>query len=597
MKVNVKKQPYNSDFFYFDGDDRLVIPSLETVLSKGECISLLGVKGTDVSNVYREFYRLDPLRRVPKDTPRIRCITRDGSFHHAFSTYENFITSDRQFFPVSRKKLMDLCEEARIRFGISFSFRTPLAQLSPSQRIIAELMGVYLSGADYVVCDNLFSLMGIEDREIMIKMVNAMLRQNRSVLYLTTKWEFAVQLASRFIVFSDNSVLGTMDAAEVIRNPQRLIYLISGRSLIDRNDDTSDTANMLSMLYAGAEYLTNNYELNDALTFVTANVNKVLGCASSSIYLLSGDQQSSVHFCDTPAPVLTESFLARFQEHTDGDKLLYASADDVNFPQMFHGSTMGVKSLLAMPIILKGSLCGVLVAHYNTAIIYDEQQFLGMRSFCREIAIIIETSRLMGSSVLLQESNHRIKNNLQVIISLLSVQQLYSQQHRDTNIQDLLESIICRVQNIAAVHEMLISGDGKQHNIDLEELLKGVLHIYQREDIRLVIEAGGILVPHNKATAISMAINELVVNSLKYAFPTPQEDKQILVRCQLEGSWIHIIVEDNGVGLPPHICFKKSASIGFSIIRTLIANDLHGELDIFNTGHGTLANIQIPYLM
>lgn len=595
MKRRTNKQQCGTGFFYFDQDNRLNIPSLELVLDRGECVSALGVKGTDVTNVYQEFYELDPLRRIQKGTPVIRCITRKGSFHHAYSAYENFFTSDQRFFPFSRKKLVEKCEEARARFGISFSFRIPIHQLSPSQRILVELMSVYLSGADYLVCDNLFSLMGIEDREIMIKMVGAMLQQKRSVLYLTTKWEFAVQLASRFIIFSDQSVLGTMDAAEVIQNPQRLVYLISGRSLMDGQSESSNTANMLSMLYAGAEYLTNNYEISDALTFVTANVNKVLACSSSSIYLFSSNRRESFRFCDAPAPVLTETFLAKFAGSTDGDKLLYASADDVSFRQMFLGGTMDMKSLLAMPIILKGNVCGVLVAYYSIPIIYDEQQFLGMRSFCREIAIIIETSRLMGNSVLLQESNHRIKNNLQVIISLLSVQQLYSQSHTSVNIQDLLESIISRVQNIATVHEMLISGDGRQHNIDLEELLQGVLRVYQRQDIRLRIDAPGILVPHNKATSISMTINELVVNSLKYAFPENWEDKRILVQCRLEDGKIRITVEDNGIGLPEDICFKKSTSIGFSIIRTLVNNDLHGVLDVENTGHGTCAHIEIPY--
>lgn len=596
MKTKSRKQPYSSDFFFFDEENNLLIPSLEMTLTKGECVSLLGVKGTDVSHVYKEFYKLDPLRHIPKDTPSIRCITRDGSFHHSFSAYENFFTSDRHFFPYSRKKLIEKCEEAKIRFGISFSFRVPLRQLSHSQRIIVELMGVYLSHCDYLVCDNLFSLMGIEDREAMIKIVNAMLRENRSVLYLTTKWEFAVQLASRFIVFSDQAVLGTMDAAEVMQNPQRLIYLISGRSLMDQQSDNSNTANMLSMLYAGAEYLTNNYELSDALTFVTANVNKVLGCNCSTIYLFSSNRREPFHFSDTTAPVLTENFLTRFVDSTDPDKLFYSSVDDVNFHQMFCGSSMDMKSLLAMPIVLKGSVCGVLVAYYGIPIIYDEQQFLGMRSFCREIAIIIETSRLMGSSVLLQESNHRIKNNLQVIISLLSVQQLYSQQHTSVNVQDLLESIISRVQNIAAVHEMLISEDGRQQNIDLEELLLGVLQIYQHQDIKLYIDAPDILIPHNKATSISMAINELVVNSLKYAFPPEWKDKCVRVLCKLAEGNIHITVEDNGIGLPPHINFQKSTSIGFSIIRTLIANDLHGSLDVVNTGNGTRATIQIPYI-
>ena len=130
----------------------------------------------------------------------------------------------------------------------------------------------------------------------------------------------------------------------------------------------------------------------------------------------------------------------------------------------------------------------------------------------------------------------------------------------------------------------------------MESLLRGVLQIYEHQDIALRIEAADILIPHNKATSISMAINELVVNSLKYAFPSQQDNKWILVQCQLIDGKVYITVEDNGIGLPDHINFQKSTSIGFSIIKTLINNDLHGTLDIVNTGHGTKASIQIPYL-
>ena len=94
-----------------------------------------------------------------------------------------------------------------------------------------------------------------------------------------------------------------------------------------------------------------------------------------------------------------------------------------------------------------------------------------------------------------------------------------------------------------------------------------------------------------------MVINELVMNAIKYAFPEPHGENRIRIDCRLSDDSLCMEIEDNGCGLPAGVDFETSTSIGFSIIQTIVRNDLHGKISIRNTGSGTLASLRIPKLL
>ena len=470
----------SSDFFCFDREHALVIPTLNVRLQSGEAAALLGTKGTDIEDIYREFNRLDPLHMKRGAGRRvIRCVTRNVDLFPEYSALENFSMSERAFLPYNGRQLATACEAFKKRFGIRFSFHTPLKQLSVSERILVAVVRACLSDFDVLICDNLLSLLTIGDRVIFTSIVQYLLREKRSLLYLTTKWEFAVQIASRITVFSERSVLGQMETADVIRNPQQLVYLISGKTLVEQYSKSTRATEFLNMLYTGAEYLSENYELQGALLFVIENAAHLLGCVSCSISL-SDPESGDIHRFSMPGvstPALTEQFL-RSACKTESN-MVYVSSDDLTFASHFESAPENIHALAAVPIVFRGKVCGFFAAFFDKPVIYDEAQYLCLKSFAKETAIIAETSRLMGSSVLLQESNHRIKNNLQMIISLISIQQIHIRSTPDVRIDDVLDSIILRVQNIASVHELLTSRRGISHNeVNMNQLISNVLQVY-----------------------------------------------------------------------------------------------------------------------
>ncbi len=593
-----------SDFFTFDDSNHLYIPSLRLTLLPGESAAILGTRGNNISDIYHHFNAINPLEKKTPSHPAIRCITTGNiNLFPQFSAYDNFTLAEHSVIQYHKKQLIRLCENLKKQFDITTDFHIPVKRLPISQQIIILAVRALISEMDILVCDDLISLLSIEDRNILLSVFRTMLDEGKSILYLTTKWENAVLAASRIIVTSDGELMGEMNTSEVIENPQQLLFLISGRTLMEQNTASMDASHILDMLYAGAEYLTNNYELAETLSVIINNVSRVVHCSCCTICLRN--QNSDIIHTYTGqyhnAPALTEEFL---HDYLNGqcnysENIVYICSADINFNKILQKGSENIRSLIVMPVTSKNSILGSLCVFFENIIVYDNQQFNYLRSFCREVTVVAETSRLINSSVLLQESNHRIKNNLQIIISLIAMQQLYIRQHPETDTGEILESIANCVQNIASLHDLLTGTASGSNNIDLSRIIDCILRLYRTTPIQISVDAQDLLIPYAKATSISIVINELLANCVKHAFPEKFSlaSPAVHISCHIVDQDIVMQVCDNGVGISDEIDLNTCQSIGFSILRTIIRNELRGTLNIADNHPGTSAMITIPYVM
>ena len=588
-----------SDFFCFDNDNRLCIPSLKLTLERGEAVAILGVRGNDIYDIYDTFNSVNPLSRKSNPRPVIRCVSRSLNLFPHFSALENFSMAERSVIRYNKKQIVKICNDIKREFGISIDFHVPLRRLPISEQIIVQLIRAYISEMDILVCDNLISMLSIEDRRILFSIFQAMKAAGKSIIYLTTKWENAIQVASRILVTDGREAIGEMSTREVIENPQDLLFLISGRTLMEQNAESADSSKILDMLYSGAEYLTNNYELKETLSVVINNVSRIIHCDYCTISLRNHDSKYVHTYLGNymTAPILDKDFISEYLNGDHPESVIYMSTEDINFDKIVSAPSHDVKSFIALPIINKNHILGLLTVFFSNVIIYDDQQFHYLKSFCREVSVVAETSRLINNSILLQESNHRIKNNLQIITSLIAMQQLYIQQHPETDVDQILDSISNCVQNIAYLHDLLTSPTSNSNNIDLHRIIESILRLYETSKVAITVDADDLLVPYAKATSISIVINELIANCVRHAFhKKPCPSPRILVSCHIIDEIIILKVQDNGSGLPETVDVGTSQSIGFAILRAIVNNELHGSLQIENTGNGTLAAITIPYV-
>jgi two-component sensor histidine kinase/PAS domain-containing protein len=198
---------------------------------------------------------------------------------------------------------------------------------------------------------------------------------------------------------------------------------------------------------------------------------------------------------------------------------------------------------------------------------------------------------LQEKEIMLKEIHHRVKNNLQVISSLLDMQSSYLQ---DEKAKEALWASMARVRTMAMIHTQLYQSQDLAR-VDfghfIQDLISNIRQSYGRttltveinvavDDIRLGIET---------SIPCGLILNELVANALKHAFPEGKKGK-INIRMRLEESRAVLTVQDNGVGFPESIDFRKTQSLGMELV-TLLVGQINGTIDLQVVG-GTIWTIR-----
>lgn len=182
--------------------------------------------------------------------------------------------------------------------------------------------------------------------------------------------------------------------------------------------------------------------------------------------------------------------------------------------------------------------------------------------------------------VLLKEVYHRVKNNLQIICSLLSLQ---AQQVGDPRSEELLEESRNRVLSIGLVHELLYQSDDLA-NIDfsiyVQHLISHLRGVF-RPNMSIVVRAeiDDVQLPVDRAVPCGLLINELVTNAMKHAFPDDRQGEVVVAMSQVESGRVKLGVFDNGVGLPAHVRPGQSETLGLDLVYGL-SRQLQAELTV-----------------
>jgi len=199
-------------------------------------------------------------------------------------------------------------------------------------------------------------------------------------------------------------------------------------------------------------------------------------------------------------------------------------------------------------------------------------------------------------NVLLKEVHHRVKNNMQVISSMLSLQ---SREVEDARVIDIFRDTQNRIRSMALVHEKLYqSRDLSQVDFAsyLQTLIIHLFHSHRQDPGRVHYElnADNISLDINTAIPLGLIVSEILSNALKYAFPGHRKGTiRIDLRPDRE-SWLCLAIADDGVGLPGDLDVRNAKSLGLQIVGMLV-EQLDGVLDIDRT-NGTEFRIRFQEL-
>lgn len=250
----------------------------------------------------------------------------------------------------------------------------------------------------------------------------------------------------------------------------------------------------------------------------------------------------------------------------------------------------GLVSLLSVPLSVRERVIGVFNCYTDRQRPFTEEQQALFATLANQTALAIENARLVTNTAVIREMHHRIKNNLQTIAMLMQLQ-IPDAPRLDT--RQVLETNIHRIHSIAAVHEVL--SEQSFRLVDVKEVIERITQAtassmvapHQARHIEVYGEA--LLLPSRAATALALAVNELVQNALEHGL-RGLENGRIDISFGRSPDQLIVIVRDNGHGLPTNY----QPGLGLEIVQTLVDDDLRGRLKFNRCQPGTEVTIRMP---
>lgn len=201
---------------------------------------------------------------------------------------------------------------------------------------------------------------------------------------------------------------------------------------------------------------------------------------------------------------------------------------------------------------------------------------------------------LQQNSLLLDEVNHRVKNSLQIVATLLRNQAL---KHRDAAVREELLVSCSRVTAIAEVHRRLYGNGAAYDIVDLPDLLKSIAESAgadtgDTEPEIAVAAEGPLAVSVETAVPVALIVNELVTNAIRHAFAKGAAGT-VTVTITATGNAVEIAVADNGIGMPDGVGNAQGGGFGLNTVRSL-TRQLKGQLDVQPLAPGTCVTLHVP---
>jgi PAS domain S-box-containing protein len=210
----------------------------------------------------------------------------------------------------------------------------------------------------------------------------------------------------------------------------------------------------------------------------------------------------------------------------------------------------------------------------------------------KQAAMMIQ-AQLQEKQILLQEIHHRVKNNLQLVASLL---ELRARNMDNQAAKSAFNDSIGRIRSMALLHEKMYGSDivgSVNFGEYVKSLFQPLAETFNKDiPLNFVVDSDHFMLDLNRAIPLGLILNELLTNSVKHAFRS-SKPPEITVKIRTNMDKVAMTVSDNGTGLPPTVDLFKSESFGFKIVR-LLTEQIDGQIKVLNS-NGTVFEITLPY--
>jgi len=281
-------------------------------------------------------------------------------------------------------------------------------------------------------------------------------------------------------------------------------------------------------------------------------------------------------------------------QHGQSIVLQDAQTDQRHNKEVGEAINLTTRSILSVPLIVKGKSIGALQVLDSEPNRFDETDLELMESLAAVAASAVDNARLYKQarqdaetkSILLREVNHRVKNNLSVIIGLLYAEQRLAGKQKTTSSQAVRRDLINRIQGLATVHSLLSASEWAPLSLtDLaQQLIRSSLQALPPEaHVEIEVSPSHVRVSPDQAHNLALILNELVTNTIKYAL-SGRSTGRITVDVTEDDGMIKLVYGDDGPGYPERLLQGGGlkGNVGFHLINNLVKRSLRGNLELRN---------------
>lgn len=412
----------------------------------------------------------------------------------------------------------------------------------------------------------------------LVGVLNILTTERRN--FLTDEIEFLETVASELAISIENARLYSLTDARLRRKITEM-----------------GTLQRVSGLVASS------LDLSDVLRMITEAAVELINAEAAAIFRMPADPLDA----DTePAP--TVDFRAgealQIVNETRRNQLIRrvieassAQAQDIEYVD-------GKRILFCLPLRSARETLGALCLRLRPGAELTEEELGLLQAFSDTASIAIENAQLYEearrglerTSTLLQEMHHRVRNNLQTVAALLSLQ---IRQDPEAPWAVYLKEAVGRVQAIAAVHDLL-SDEDRLGGATVDAIARMVAEEAHSTQIpptlrvTFVIPPSDIMVSSRQATVLAIIVNELVSNAVSHGF-SGRATGTLSITSERIGSLVRIHVSNDGKDVPEGFDPTKATGLGMRIVHRLAMSDLKGDFQIGSGGIGTVATLTFPF--
>lgn len=381
------------------------------------------------------------------------------------------------------------------------------------------------------------------------------------------------------------------------------LFIANAQLYQERDEQLHQKVRELTTLQQVSKRIAEQLDLAEVLKLIAAKAVELARVARADIFRHDEDDRlmlAATHNGTNRDGVL--EFVAQWIR--EGRPLAVQDAyNDARFADLAQvAAKEGFVSLFCMPLHARGRIIGAICLYTSEIRYFDYEQVRLLTIFADEAAIAIENARLYADSqralavksAMLQEMHHRVRNNLQTISALLTMQLRRLGPKEES--AAALRSSVARIQAIAGVHNLLSLEDVGVTTVNAvaKQIIDSArVQVNAEKPVSFTIRGEQVTVGSRDATVLAIVLNELISNALAHGLQG--RGGEIIVNTGYDNDVVIMDVCDNGPshtepGEPGH-----SSGLGLRIIRTLVNDDLEGSFDMSNTDSWTHAEVRFPH--